>query len=77
MMNNAKSFDILSMSCDLHNYDSLTKLFSNLYLAKFLNTAKKSFFLYIYYTFNNKKKRDEDINLLGNISFIIYNKGKF
>lgn len=39
--NNApKSFDILATSLNvLHNYfNSLTKLFLNLYLAKFLNT---------------------------------------
>jgi len=43
MMNNAaKSFDILATSSSiLHNFDSLTKLFSDLYLAKFSDTSAK------------------------------------
>jgi len=44
MMNNAvKSFDILATKLSvLHNYfDSSTKLFPDLYLAKFLNTSVK------------------------------------
>jgi len=47
MMSNAKNFNILLAANlnVLHNYfDSLTKLFSELYLAKFLDTsAKRSF----------------------------------
>jgi len=45
----AKSFDILAILLAslsiLHNYfDDLTKLFSDLYLAKFLDTSSKPFF---------------------------------
>jgi len=45
--NAAKHFDILTTNLSvLHNYfDSLTKLFSDLYLAKFLNTSAKLLFL--------------------------------
>jgi len=47
----AKNFDILTTSLSvLHNYfDSSTKLFSNLYLAKFLDISAKSFFLHELY----------------------------
>jgi len=51
MMNNiVKSFNILATSLsDLHNYfNSLTKLFSNLYPAKLLDTSAKSLFPYLY-----------------------------
>jgi len=43
----AKSFDILTTSLSvLHNYfDGPIKLFSNLYLAKFLDFSAKSFFV--------------------------------
>jgi len=45
MMSNAKNFDILATLSVLHNYfDGLTKLFLNLYLAKFLDISAKSFF---------------------------------
>jgi len=46
MSNAAKSFDILGISLSvLHNhFNNPTKLFSNLYLAKFLDTSAKSFF---------------------------------
>jgi len=47
MINNAvKSFDILLIRLSiLHNYfNGLTKLFLNLYLAKFLDTSAKLFF---------------------------------
>jgi len=45
MNNVAKKFDILAISLNvLHSYfDSLTKLFSVLYLIKFLNISEKSF----------------------------------
>jgi len=46
MSNTVKSFDILAIDLRiLHNYfDSLIKLFSDLYLAKFLNiSANRSF----------------------------------
>jgi len=44
MSNAAKSFDILVTSSSiLHNFDSSTKLFSDLYLAKFLDTSVKLF----------------------------------
>jgi len=45
--NIAKNFDILVINVSvLHNYfDGSTKLFSDLYLVKFLNTSTKSFFL--------------------------------
>jgi len=44
--NTAKSFNILATSWNvLYNFDSpQTKLFSNLYLAKFLDTSAKLFF---------------------------------
>jgi len=44
--NVAKSFDNLAISLSvLHNYfDRLTKLFSDLYLAKFLDTSSKPSF---------------------------------
>jgi len=39
-----KNFDILEILSILHNYfDNPTKLFLDLYLAKFLNTAKPFF----------------------------------
>jgi len=46
MSNVAKNFDILVASLIvLHNYfDNSTKSFSDLYLAKFLDTSAKSFF---------------------------------
>jgi len=47
MMHNAtKNFDILAISLNvLHNYfNDPTKLFSDLYLAKFLDVSVKSFF---------------------------------
>jgi len=46
MSNNVKTFDILAISLNiLHNYfDSLTKLFSDPYLTKFLDTSAKLFF---------------------------------
>jgi len=51
MKNNViKSFNILVITQFelLHNYyfDGPTKLFSDLYLTKFLNISAKSFFLY-------------------------------
>jgi len=46
MSSAAKSFNICRLSY-LHNYfDSLTKLFSGLYLAKFLDISEKLFFSY-------------------------------
>jgi len=46
MSNAAKNFDILAISV-LHNYfNRSTKLFSEPYLAKFLNISAKSFFPY-------------------------------
>jgi len=40
-----KDFDILTISLSgLRNFDGLTKLFSNLNLAKFLNTLTKLVF---------------------------------
>jgi len=41
-----KNFDILTISSSVpYNYfDGPTKLFSDLYLAKFLDTSEKSFF---------------------------------
>jgi len=44
--NAVKNFDILTIRLSvLHNYfDDLTKLFSDLYLAKFLDSSAKSFF---------------------------------
>jgi len=46
MSNVKKNFDILAISLSvLYNYfDGSTKLFSVLYVAKFLNTSAKSFF---------------------------------
>jgi len=45
MSNVAKNFDILATSLNvLYNFDSLIKLFSDLYLAKFLNISAKSIF---------------------------------
>jgi len=46
MSNAAKSFDVLVISLSvLRNYfDNPTKLFSDLYLAKFFNTSAKSCF---------------------------------
>jgi len=43
--NVAKNFDILTTRLNvLHNYfDGLIKLFSNLYLTKFLDTSNRSF----------------------------------
>jgi len=42
--NVAKSFDIIAISSSvLHNY-FFTKLFSNLYLAKYLDVSAKPFF---------------------------------
>jgi len=48
MSNTAKSFDILAISLSvLHYYfNGLTKLFSDLYLAIFLDTSAKLFFSY-------------------------------
>jgi len=49
MSNTAKSFGTLAINLNvLHNYFeySLTKLFSYLYLAKFLDTLEKLFFPY-------------------------------
>jgi len=47
MSNAAKNFDILATSLDvLHDYFGLTKLFSYLYLIKFLDTLAKPFFRY-------------------------------
>jgi len=47
MNNVVKSFNILAISLSvLHNhFDSSTKLFSDLNLAKFLDTSVKSFFI--------------------------------
>jgi len=48
-MRNAKKFDILTicLSVLVYNYfDDLTKLFSDLYLTKFLGILTKSFFPY-------------------------------
>jgi len=44
--NAAKNFDILATNLNvLYNYfDDLTKLSSNLYLAKFIEASAKSFF---------------------------------
>jgi len=49
MSNAAKNFDILATSLSvLHNYfDSPTKLFLDPYVAKFLATSAKSFFVYV------------------------------
>jgi len=45
MNNVAKNFDILAISLSiLHNYLGGPKLFSDLYLIKFLGTSAKSFF---------------------------------
>jgi len=46
MNNAAKNFDILTISLNvLYNYfDNPIKLFSDLYLVKFLNTSAKLFF---------------------------------
>jgi len=46
MSNTVKNFNILAISLSvLHNYfDDLTKLFSDLYLTKFLDSPTKSFF---------------------------------
>jgi len=51
MSNAAKNVDILASILNvLHNYfDSLIKLFSDLYLAKFLDTSAKPFFPCNYY----------------------------
>jgi len=50
-----KNFDILSLNV-LHNYfNSLIKLFSNLYLTKFLGISAKPFFPYIFCSFAIKK----------------------
>jgi len=44
MGNAAKNFDLISLNV-LHNYfNSSIKLFSDLYLAKFLNILTKPFF---------------------------------
>jgi len=46
----AKNFILTTSLSVLHNYfDSSTKLFSNLYLAKFLGISAKSFFLHEFY----------------------------
>jgi len=51
MSNAAKNFDIATSFDILHNYfDDLTKLFSDLYPTKFLDTSSKSF---LPYTFKN------------------------
>jgi len=45
MSNIAKTFDILATNLNvLHHFDSLIKLFFDLYLAKFLDTPAKLFF---------------------------------
>jgi len=45
MNNDEKSFDILTTRLSvLHYFDGLTKLFSDLYLAKFEDTLAKPFF---------------------------------
>jgi len=45
-LNNAtKNFDILTTNVLYNYFDSLTKLFSDLYLAKFLDTSANPFFL--------------------------------
>jgi len=65
MMSNAvKKFDILAISLNvLRNYfDNSLKLFSDLYLAKCLDTSAKSFSLHI------TRKSDNTINFLGNIA---------
>jgi len=42
MTNNAKNFDILITNLNvLHNYFDTTKLFSDLYLTKVLNTSEQ------------------------------------
>jgi len=54
MINNTViSFDIIATSLsDLRNYfDSPTKLFSDLYLVKFLNTSAKHFFCVAFFLF--------------------------
>jgi len=58
MSNTAESFDILTISLSIpYNYfDGLIKLFSDLYLTKFLDVLAKSFFpcwkdLFFYYIF--------------------------
>jgi len=55
MSNVAKNFDILAIILNvLRNYfDIPIKLFSDLYLAKFLDTSVKLFFSYNYYKTNN------------------------
>jgi len=57
MSNAAKNFDILTTSLSvLYNYfDNPIKLFSDLYLVKFLNTSAKLFFPCIKIS---KKKKD-------------------
>jgi len=47
--NAAKSFDILATSLNaLYNYFNLTKLFSDLYLIKFLDTSSSKIVLSVY-----------------------------
>jgi len=58
MSSAVKSFDILSTSLSvLHNYfNGITKLFSDLYLIKFLDILTKSFCVYSLYIFLDNKK---------------------
>jgi len=52
MSNTVNSFEILvTHLSDLHNYFDGLKLFSNLYLANFLDTSTKSSFLICYRKF--------------------------
>jgi len=57
-MSNAKYLIILATSLNvLHNYFyDLTKLFSDLYPAKFIDTLAKSFFSCVYFKNNFKKE---------------------
>jgi len=70
MSDAAKSLDILATSLSfLHYFDGLTKLFSNLYLAKFLHTLAKvlstffsCFFSLIFMDTANVKLRNQYSN---------------
>jgi len=57
MSSAVKSFDILTTSLSvLHNYfNGITKLFSDLYLTKFLDILTKSFVCSLYIFLDNKK----------------------
>jgi len=63
MSDAAKNFDILATYLNvLHNYfDSLLKLFSDLYLTKFLNTSAKLFLPCKDYYFMSPQKISKNI----------------